>query len=61
MAKRTSDQILVVIWIAFCVQGFWIQIQEFLKVFFIYYCDSDRQPTIILENPWQRSELSQCF
>jgi len=34
-----------------------IQILEFLKWFFIYYCDSDKQPRIKHENSRRRFEL----
>jgi len=29
--------------------------------FFIYYCDSYRQPRVKCENPLWRFELSECF
>jgi len=34
---------------------------EILKGFFIYYCDSYRQPRIKHENQWHGFELSECF
>jgi len=52
-----TGQILV----AMQIQGSWvgiaIGIQEFFKGFFIYYCDSRRQPRIKPENLGQRFEL----
>jgi len=37
-----------------------MRIQEFFKRFFIYYCDSYRQPRIKHGNPQWRFELSEC-